>query len=207
MADPVLRLVPPGGEPVRPPAPAPRQAGADAAGGPRPPATSDPDVAPAAAGDVAPPADSPAASGGPAAPPPAPPAASATGAGDVPEVPQIELYGRPMTAGERGARLARHLTRKARDGAKRPGGLWHDIYHGKPESLAELHAYGDSRAWVPDGHEGSLVPAAGLTYNRTIATAGTAAGLAVIWVTGRMLRLVLFLFVAGILAGLFLWFS
>jgi hypothetical protein len=112
-----------------------------------------------------------------------------------------------MTAGERAARLARHWLATAREDATRPGELVHAVWHGKPESLAEIHRYAVSRARVPDEYEGSLVPALGAIYSHTIAKGGTALGLFIIWVTQRALRLLTFGFVCGVLAALFIAFG
>lgn len=117
-------------------------------------------------------------------------------------LPELELIGRPMTAGERASRLARHWLTQARADVMRPGELAHAAWHGKPESLAELHDYAVSRAWVPDDYAGSLVPALGAFYSHTVAKGGTALGLGFIWIIQRALRLAVFLFVCGALAGI-----
>jgi hypothetical protein len=123
---------------------------------------------------------------------------AADAAGDPAALPELRPVGRPMTAGERSARLARHWAASARAAAMRPGELPHAVWHGKPESLAELHHYAVSRAWVPDGHEGSLAPALGALYSHTVAKGGAALGLSIAWVTARALRLITFLLVAGL---------
>lgn len=128
------------------------------------------------------------------------PAADAAG-GDGP-LPELRPVGRPMTADERTARLARHWLASAREEAMRPGELLHAALHGKPESLAEIHDYAVSRAWVPDGYDGSLAPALGALYSHTVAKGGTALGLSIAWVTARALRLITFLLVAGVLVVL-----
>jgi hypothetical protein len=122
-------------------------------------------------------------------------------------LPELEPIGRPMTAGERAARLTRHWLTQARADVMRPGELAHAVWHGKPESLAEIHDYAVSRAWVPDGYEGSLVPALGALYSHTVAKGGTALGLSIVWVTARALRLVTFLLVAGVLVALIVVFG
>ena len=128
-------------------------------------------------------------------------------AADDAALPELEPIGRPMTAGERAARLARHWLASAREEAMRPGELPHAIWHGKPESLAEIHDYAVSRAWVPDGYEGSLAPALGALYSHTVAKGGTALGLSIVWVTARALRLTTFLLVAGVLVALIIVFG
>jgi hypothetical protein len=136
----------------------------------------------------------------------APPAAEAV-QDDSPGALELEPYGRAMSPAERAARLGRHWLAMARADVTRPGGLWHAVTHGKPESLAELHTYTTSRAWVPEGHEGALVPAVGAAYGHTVAKAGAALGLFICWVTARMLRLTLFLLVTGVITGLIIWFA
>jgi hypothetical protein len=127
--------------------------------------------------------------------------------GDPAAVPDLKPVGRPMTAEEKAARLARHWMAAAREDAMRPGELLHAIYHGKPNSLAEIHDYALSRAWVPDGYEGQVVPVLGAVYSHTIAKGGTALGLFIIWVTQRALRLITFAFVFGVLVTLVVVFS
>jgi hypothetical protein len=131
---------------------------------------------------------------------------AATGGGPL-ALPALQPMGRPPTPGERAARLVRHWTAAAREDAMRPGELLHAIYHGKPNSLAEIHDYALSRAWVPDGHEGQVVPVLGAAYSHTIAKGGTALGLSIIWVTQRALRLITFAFVCGVLVVLIIAFS
>jgi hypothetical protein len=123
-------------------------------------------------------------------------------AADDAALPELGPIGRPMTAGERAARLTRHWLASAREEALRPGQLPHAIWYGKPESLAEIHDYAVSRAWVPDGYEGSLAPALGAIYSHTVAKGGTALGLSIVWVTARALRLTTLLLVAGVLVAL-----
>jgi len=205
MGEPALRLVLPGGDDgqVAPWAAVPG----------RPvtwPATGEagPEVAPATTA-AAPGATTPATDGATTAgqDPAGVPAAADGPAEDSPGGLELEPYGRPMTAAERAGRLGRHWLAMARAEAVRPGGLAHAIWHGKPESLAELHRYTTSRAWVPEGHEGAIVPAAGALYGHTIAKGGAALGLLITWVTARMLRLALFLLVTGVITGLIIWFS
>jgi hypothetical protein len=205
MGEPALRLVLPGGDdgqvapwaavPGRPPT-WPATAGDDSQVAP---ATS------AATAGATAPATNGATSAGPG-PAGVPPAAEAV-QDDSPGALELEPYGRAMSPAERAARLGRHWLAMARADAARPGGLGHAIWHGKPESLAELHRYTTSRAWVPEGHEGALVPAAGAVYGHTIAKGGAALGLFITWVTARMLRLTLFLLVTGAIAGLVIWFA
>jgi hypothetical protein len=136
-----------------------------------------------------------------------------TAAGTAPEapgaaaVPELEPVGRPMTAGEKAARLARHWAASAREEAMRPGELVHAAVHGRPESIAQIHAYAQSRAWVPEDYEGSLVPIAGAVYAHTIAKGGAALGASIAWVTARALRLTVFLLISGVLTVLLIAFS
>jgi hypothetical protein len=127
--------------------------------------------------------------------------------GDPAAVPELEPVGRPMTAGEKAARLARHWAASAREEAMRPGELVHAAVHGRPESIAQIHAYAQSRAWVPEDYEGSLVPIAGAVYAHTIAKGGAALGGSIAWVTARALRLITFAFVTGVLVVLIIAFS
>jgi len=119
----------------------------------------------------------------------------------------LEPYGRRMTWPERAWQLTAHWWAMHREDAGRPGGFWHGIYHGKPESLAEVHSYARSRAWVPEGHEGALIPGIGAAYAHTIAKGGTALGLFIVWVTQRMLRFTLFWLVTWTVIGLIAWFG
>lgn len=128
-------------------------------------------------------------------------------AGDPAAVPELEPVGRPMTAGEKAARLARHWTASAREDLMRPGELVHAAIHGRPESIAQIHVYALSRAWVPEDYEGSLVPIAGAVYSHTIAKGGAALGGSIAWVTARALRLTVFLLIAGVLTVLIIAFS
>jgi hypothetical protein len=134
-------------------------------------------------------------------------ASPATDAGGEGELPELKPIGRPMTAAERSARLARRQLAQARANVMRPGELAHAAWHGKPNSLAEIHDYAVTRAWVPDDYEGSLVPVLGAVYSHTVAKGGTALGLLIIWITQRALRLAVFLFVCGVLAGIALIFG
>lgn len=124
-----------------------------------------------------------------------------------PEPAGLEPYGRQMTWGERAWRLIAHWWALHREDAGRPGGFWHGVAHGRPDSLAQVHGYAVSRAWVPEGHEGALIPCIGAAYSHTIAKGGTALGLFIAWVTQRMLRFALFLLVTGTVAGLIIWFG
>lgn len=128
-------------------------------------------------------------------------------AGDPAAVPELESVGRPMTAGEKAARLARHWAASVREDAMRPGELLHAAYHGKPESVAEIHAYALSRAWVPEDYEGSLVLFLGAVYSHTVAKGGVALGGSIAWVFARALRLTVFAFVCGVLTVLIVAFS
>lgn len=123
-------------------------------------------------------------------------------AGDAAALPELQPIGRPMTVGERAARLARHWLTQARADVMRPGELAHAAWHGRPDSLAQVHEYAVSRAWVPDDYAGSLAPALGAFYSHTVAKGGTALGLGFIWIVQRALRLAVFLFVCGVLAGI-----
>jgi hypothetical protein len=128
-------------------------------------------------------------------------------AADAAALPTIEPIGRPMTAGEKAARLARHWVASAREEAMRPGELVHAAVHGRPESIAQIHVYAQSRAWVPEDYEGSLAPIAGAVYAHTIAKGGAALGGSIAWVTARALRLITFAFVTGVLVVLIIAFS
>jgi hypothetical protein len=112
-----------------------------------------------------------------------------------------------MTAGEKAARLTRHWAASAREDAMRPGELLHAAYHGRPESVAQIHAYALSRAWVPEDYAGSLVPVLGAVYCHTIAKGGAALGGSIAWVTARALRLTVSLLIAGVLTVLIITFS
>jgi hypothetical protein len=147
-------------------------------------------------------ATSPTSPGAETAADPAPKVAADTGA-----LPTIAPIGRPMTAGEKAARLARHWAASAREEAMRPGELVHAAVHGRPESVAQIHAYALSRAWVPEDYEGSLIPIAGAVYAHTIAKGGAALGGSIAWVTARALRLITFAFVTGVLVVLIIAFS
>lgn len=148
------------------------------------------DVAPAIG---PPPATSSTEASRPAAAPAGPAASAAAGTPGG----ELEPYGRPMTALERSWRNARHWGGLARQGAASPGGLGHGIIHGRPESFAQQHAYVESRAWVPDGHEGTLLPALGAIYGHTIAKAGMGFGYGIAWVFARPMRLLLTCLVTG----------
>lgn len=110
---------------------------------------------------------------------------------------ELEPYGRPMTLVERSWRLARHWAASAREEAMRSGGLAHGLIHGRPESLAAQHAYVKSRAWVPDGHDGPLLPGLGAVYGHTLGRAGMCLGYAVAWVFARPMRLALVVVLAS----------
>lgn len=129
------------------------------------------------------------------------------GAIDRAALPSLELAGRPMTTAERAAQLAHHWVEAGRADLMRPGELAHAAWHGKPESLAEVHAYAVSRAWIPEGYDGRLLSASGALYAHTVAKGGTALGLAFIWTVQRPLRLLTALFVCGIIAALIAAFS
>jgi hypothetical protein len=128
-------------------------------------------------------------------------------AGDPAAVPELEPVGRPMTAGEKAARLARHWAASAREEAMRPGELLHAAYHGRAESIAQIHVYAKSRAWVPEDYEGWAVPFFGAVYSHTIAKGGAALGGSIAWVTARALRLTVFMLIAGVLTVLIIAFS
>jgi hypothetical protein len=123
----------------------------------QPPATNQPPTASATT--------APAAAGEPATTE----AASATT--EAPASPVIEPFGRPMTARERAVRVARHWASSARQGAgaaaRHP---WRAlcavaVFARLAADVAETRAYIKSRAWVPDGHEGTLLPWLGRAYH------------------------------------------
>ncbi len=136
-------------------------------------------------------------------PPAAPPAAAVAAATAVGEVPAVELDGRELALTEHAAVTARHWARQWWAGAvkavTKPGGA----YHAQPESFAMHDAYRRSRAWVPEGHDGSLIGPAGGAYHLTAAKFGLATGYAWAWIWARPLRL---LIAAAILAGVVLGF-
>lgn len=152
-------------------------------------------------------ATSPAAGPGAGATKEAAEGASNAAAGGAGALPELRLPGRPMTAGERAARLARHWAASAREDLMRPGELVHAAIHGRPESVAQIHAYALSRAWVPEDYAGSLVPVLGAVYCHTIAKGGAALGGSIAWVTARALRLITFALVCGVLVVLIIAFS
>lgn len=95
--------------------------------------------------------------------------------------------------------LASHWWRTARADAGRRGGLLWAAVHERPGSLAQLHDYAVSRAWVPDGHEGRFVSGGGALYYHTAGKAAVALGLAWIWVWSRLLHLAVTVAAAGII--------
>ena len=117
---------------------------------------------------------------------------------DAPGGGELELYGRPKTAGERSWQLARHWAGMAAENAARPGGLGHGIIRGHPSSAGQHLGYVRSRAWVPERHEGGAASKAGAAYGYTIGLAGVFTGNTITWLFERPLRLVLFCLSTGI---------
>jgi hypothetical protein len=111
---------------------------------------------------------------------------------------ELELYGRPMTTTEKGARLVRHLAGMTAENLGRPGGLGHGIIRGHPSSAGQHLGYVRSRAWVPEGLEGGAVSKAGAVYGYTIGLAGVLIGNCITWTFERPLRLFLACLVVGV---------
>jgi hypothetical protein len=124
---------------------------------------------------------------------------------------ELELWGSQLTFGQKAWRvaagLAAHWWAQHRKEATRHGGLLHAMYHGRGDSIANVHAYALSRAWVPKGHKGKFLPRAGALYQHTIAKGGVAAALAFIWVVIRPLRAAVVILVCTVMAAIILIFS
>ena len=82
----------------------------------------------------------------------------------------------PMTLPQRGRHAVSHWAGTAAEGAGQlwlnPGRVLHVLWHGKPESMAEHHAYVRSRAWVPrelSGKPAAVIAWAGIIYHLLIA--------------------------------------
>lgn len=132
------------------------------------------------------------------------PPAKAAGTPD--KLPELALPGRPMTTGEHLTRIARQRLAQTRKDLMHPGELAHSIVHGKPESLAELHAYTVYRAWL-DGHPGGKRDALNAFYLHTVAKGGTALLLGAMWVIQRFTRLAVAVTLLAIITVLFIAFG
>jgi hypothetical protein len=123
----------------------------------------------------------------------------------------LELRGREQTGPERAAIALGHwldLSKAAiaRRYEARPDGLLRGLLHAKPESLAEHRNYVRSRAWVPEGHEGSLIPGIGVLYHNTIGVTLVALGNAISALGARQLRFMIACLVVGsVVAVLAVW--
>ena len=110
----------------------------------------------------------------------------------------VPLSGRRMSVREQSAAAVTHAFRtgwrRARDLARREGGLVHGLLAARPPSVLEHFQYGTSRAWVPPGHDGGLAERLGVLYNRTIGAALVLAGEVLIGTGHKPLRFFLALF-------------
>jgi len=92
----------------------------------------------------------------------------------------LPLQGAQMSWLEQVNAAALHALRvallKARETARHPRGMIHDLLNAKPPSVAEHLEYGRRRAWVPPGHEGGIADQAGFAWNHTGAVVGVAIG-------------------------------
>ena len=103
-----------------------------------------------------------------------------------------------------GCRQARRNWEAAK---KRPGPI-HWFENWKPESVAELSAYGDSKTWVPAGHEGGTADTVGTFYYSIVAPWLVRFLIFGLWVVQRFFRFCvaagLLLLAGGVTAGLLL---
>lgn len=100
---------------------------------------------------------------------------------------------------ERAWNLAAHWYRLGAADATRHGGLFRTAWEGRGPSLADISAYARDRRWLPGDHPGGPVSAGiPVLYYRLAAPAAVAGALAWIWLWSRLLRIVVFLAVAGI---------
>jgi hypothetical protein len=232
MPTPRLRLVDPGeraGQPADGPAYDVAAAAAMAPATSRPLATSEAGSGPAA--EVAPATDDgPATSPGPATNTPATePESAASGPGTPAITPgragggevalALEPFGRAMTAGERARRVLAHWAAAARHGVADAGRHPWQALRALPVArrlaadVAAHYRYARSRAWVPDGHDGWLLPWAGLIYHATLGALLKAvgwlligAGEGLVFLAPRPMRLAIAIVLAagcwaGLLAG------
>jgi hypothetical protein len=136
----------------------------------------------------------------PAAPVPAP----------VPETAALSMSGSRVSVRDQASAAVMHgfrtAWRRARDLARREGGLVNGLLAGKPSSVLEQCEYARSRAWVPPGHDGGLAERLGVIYHALIGRPGVAAGNLISAVTARPLRFFLVLFTVGAVA-LAIWLS
>lgn len=116
----------------------------------------------------------------------------------VPATALAPLTGRRMSVREQSSAAVTHAFRtgwrRARDLARREGGLVHGLLSGKPPSVTEQCEYAKSRAWVPPGHDGGLAERSGAVYHALIGRPGVAAGNLIAAVCARPLRF----FLAGL---------
>lgn len=101
----------------------------------------------------------------------------------------------PLSPGDRGRLAVAHWAEIAANGAGqlwlKPGRLPHDMWHGKPGSLAEHRAYIKSREWVPpdlDGKAATFIGGSGVVYHLLIARPLKAACLTVSAAADKPLR-------------------
>jgi len=99
------------------------------------------------------------------------PQAAPMPAAERPNLHVVPLPGSQMTRQEQIHAALAHALRaarlRARETWRRDGGPVHVLKTGKPPSIGEHLAYGDSRAWVPHGHDGGIADRSGLAWNRT----------------------------------------
>jgi hypothetical protein len=131
----------------------------------------------------------------------------------------LEPFGRAMTAGERARRVLAHWAAFAWQGVAAAGRHPWQALRALPVTgrlaadVAAHHGYARSRAWVPDGHDGWLLPAAGLVYHCTLGALLKvigwlliSAGEGLVFLAARPMRLAIAIVLAagcwaGLLAG------
>lgn len=131
----------------------------------------------------------------------------------------LQPFGRPMTAWERARRVLAHWAASARHGVATAGSHPWQALQALPVAgrlaadVAAHYSYARSRAWVPDGHDGWLLPWAGVVYHATLGallkTVGwllIAAGEGLVFLAPRPMRLAIAVVLAagcwaGLLAG------
>lgn len=97
--------------------------------------------------------------------------------------------------------MAAHWYRLGIADATRHGGLWRTAWEGHGPSLAGISAYARDRAWLPEDHPGGPVTTGiPVLYYRLAAPVAVGAALAWIWVWSRLLRLIVAVLLAGVIA-------
>jgi hypothetical protein len=98
------------------------------------------------------------------------------------ELPDSDLQGERMTAGERLMVAARYWAVEAWSGIRAKVTSPGTVYHAQPESLAQHDERIKRHEWVPEGYEGKWLEPLGVAYHQTFGKFGMVTGYAWKWI-------------------------